>query len=212
MKAHTTPKQIKNKQLAEYAAFLRQERLKRPKSALSVSKALGLRVDQLHVLELWQEAELPPEAFRVGLLNKYAEVLQVPPISQRKRYKRPTITHEDHSGKHFILSRIAVGGALSLVTLIVVAYIGWAARSLIARPSLTLLEPRGDGAVSSNSVVVSGRVGAETLVRINGQAVSVGEDKQFSDRVYLRRGENDVTVTAINSLGRRSEITRRLYY
>lgn len=200
----------KDVQLAAFAEYLRATRLQQGATLHRTAKALSIDKEQLVALETWDESSLPPESYRVGLLNAYAQVLGVDPIKPRRKAVRP-VAYGSPTGRRRVLSRWLVGGAGVAVGLLLLTYVSWLSQSLLSKPKLIVYEPVNDLVQAPEYITVSGKTGRQTLVRIDGQPVAVADDGYFSYGLYLRSGQNTITVTAINSLGRQSTVTRAVY-
>jgi hypothetical protein len=67
-----------------------------------------------------------------------------------------------------------------------------------------------EGERHGEAATVEGRVGAASLVTINGAGATVGADGRFSARVPLREGGNRIAIQAEDLAGRHRDATRTL--
>ena len=206
----TSAQTQKDDQLAAFAAHLKKERLRQGRSILRTAKSLAIDRERLIALENWQENNLPPHSHRVGLLNTYADLLQVESIGKKSGRNSSQILLRT-SVKTRILSRAIVGGIASVAVLTTIGYLVVIGRSYIAKPPLAINEPAVDTSVLTSSVKVVGKTSKQTIVRVDGQPITVGDDGVFSSEIFIRPGENTITVSAINSLGRQSVVQRHVY-
>jgi cytoskeletal protein RodZ len=205
----TTAQAAKDKQLAAFAAHLHNERIRQNRSVMRTAKALAIERKRLIGLELWEKSQLPPEPFRVGLLNSYADLLGVATISPaqprlRSRQLLGTV------GRTGIVSRWLVGGVVSVAILSLAAYVFLTGWSYFAPPKLMVTQAT-QYVTKNDFIQIQGTTSKQTIVRIDGQAVTVDEDGRFTSGVYVRSGQNDITITAINSLGRQATTTYHVY-
>ena len=83
-------------------------------------------------------------------------------------------------------------------------------------PTLNVTSPVEGLLTNSNKVTVAGTAAAGSdavtlsSVKINGEAVSVGEGGAFSKEITLQEGENTITVVAEDSIGKTTSVTRHV--
>lgn len=83
-----------------------------------------------------------------------------------------------------------------------------------AAPTLEVTSPAEGLLTNSDKVTVSGTAAAGSdsvdlvSVKINGQEATVGENGEFSEEITLSEGENLITITAEDSLGKTTSVTR----
>ena len=83
-------------------------------------------------------------------------------------------------------------------------------------PTLNITSPTDNLLTNSNKVTVAGTAAAGSdavtlaSVKINGEAVSVGEGGAFSKELTLQEGENTITIVAEDSIGKTTSVTRHV--
>ncbi len=83
-------------------------------------------------------------------------------------------------------------------------------------PTLNVTSPTDNLLTNSNKVTVAGTAAAGSdavtlsSVKINDEAVSVGEGGAFSKEITLQEGENTITVVAEDSIGKTTFVTRHV--
>lgn len=203
----------KSRQLGEYAHFLRSQRLAQGRSLERTAKSLAVSKEALQMLENWESNRLPKGPYVVGLLNAYAELLGVPAIRTRRR----TMVHLNRSlfsaesKQTLIVSRLVLVAFAVICALLVAGYLLSTSLSLVAKPELTVFEPSENVLTNNGKITVVGRTGRETAVRVNGVPVVVEEDGAFKYDVYIRQGQNNLEISAVNTIGREHKVIRRVY-
>lgn len=82
------------------------------------------------------------------------------------------------------------------------------------RPNLQISEP-DDGKVitgGDKSVKISGKTDTDVQVTINGAPVIVDQGGNFSSLQSLNEGDNNFTISATNTAGNNTEISRKVTY
>jgi cytoskeletal protein RodZ len=155
------------------------------------SYARALNADETYFLELYEE-----ESGRVDLLSPH----RLP----RERVKK----HQ-----FFVATHLLSGAVLGVCALAVIAYLGFQANRLLSAPTIALLNPADDSAVTSALLPVSGTVESkEVQVKINGHDVVVKDDNTFSTTLDLVRGLNVITVEAKRRYSHPATIYRRVVF
>jgi len=111
-----------------------------------------------------------------------------------------------------VASRFVKFGALGLVAIAIVSYLGSQLVAITAPPELVILSP-ADGLQTPDAIVrVSGQVEDEATVRVNGIDVLLGPDGTFETEVALERGLNVITVEGAKRYSRSATEFRRVIF
>lgn len=104
---------------------------------------------------------------------------------------------------------------LALVTIFLVAAIGYyfwhQIRSFVSGPVITIFEPVEDIVTSEGKITLSGKADPQSILKINGTAVTLSAEGSFYQTLYLNKGSNYIKLMAINRQGRTSEVIRRIF-
>ena len=76
-------------------------------------------------------------------------------------------------------------------------------------PSLQLLSPE-EGEIFKEKVLVLGKTDKDVSVKVDGTLISVSDNGQFSEQIVLPRGDDIVTIEAINRQGKKTTINRKV--
>lgn len=155
------------------------------------SYSRALNADETYFLELYEE-----ESGRTDLL--------APHRLPRERVKKRSF---------FVSTHLFSGIVLAVAVLAIVVYLGYQANRLLSAPTIVLLHPVNDAAVTSALLPVSGTVeNTEVQVKINGHDVVVNDDHTFSATLDLVRGLNVITVEAKRRYSHPAIIYRRVVF
>lgn len=180
-------------------------------SLQEVSKATHIQVKYLEHLENGEYDKLPADVYVRGFLRSYARYLNIDEQAFIKLYERERHIQENlgRDTKKFetasfspaslvITSRTVVVGIIALLVLGAFFYLYREFQSFAAVPRLVILSPHNGEKVETSEVTVNGKTDKGSQVSINNQAVFVGNDGVFSDKLILQPGMNSVTVTTTN--------------
>lgn len=193
---------------------LKTARLRKKFKFDEIEEATKIRARYLDAMERDDYRALPGPVYLPGYLTRYANFLGLPAGEIVARYRneqgRSTV---GSSKKHFRTSkeleelRFTVTPrtfAVATVALLVVGlttYVGWQVRKFSAPPSVSITSPTTDS-VSTDEVIIKGETYPTASVTINGQPVGVDFGGEFSQKVGLSRGVNNIEIKSSNRAGR----------
>ena len=111
----------------------------------------------------------------------------VDPLGEKTFYWTPKMTFI------FFVSVLILGFTYFFVR----QYVGFS-----SAPELEIYSPV-EGQVIKEKVEVSGKTHPEAAIKIDGTLISISEDGSFKEEVILPRGENFLTIEAINRQGKK---------
>lgn len=151
------------------------------------AKRLGVRWEAIEErykqeISVYHQPELP-------LRNE--NVLPEAAKRQRKRTSN-TAAHE----RPLVVGRWVGLGAIVLVLVTIIMYFLWGLARLSTPPELVITHPTEDVIVSERSIDITGRTAPESIVEINGQAVDLETNGEFTEEIFLHEGLNEIIVTS----------------
>ncbi len=198
--------------------------LKARRQALRLSLAqveldTKIRGKFLTALESGDYATLPNDIYSRGFVQHYASYLglEALPIAaayaaerggiEESRTNRPKLARP----RRFVLTAPLIA-AISVMGIMVIifGYIVWQFSSLAAPPSLTVISPVPDQALTGSVVDVSGNTVPGADVTVNDSPVLTDTDGNFNEKVALQEGINPIRITSKSKLGKTTTITRNV--
>jgi len=192
-------------------------------SLQEISKATRIQAKYLEYLENGEYDKLPADVYVRGFLRSYARYLNIDEHAFIKLYERERNIQENlgmdiqpikrkvfSPASLVITSRSIVVGFIFLLVSGAFFYLYKEFKSFAAAPRLIILEPSNGETLSSSEVVVRGKTDKGSQVTINNQAVFVGNEGEFSDKLILQPGMNAVTINATNRFGKAESETLSL--
>jgi hypothetical protein len=76
------------------------------------------------------------------------------------------------------------------------AYLGFYLKRIVSAPDLTVWEPAGNLKTTSTVWEINGQSEPEAEIRINGEEVLSAKNGDFSLLVNLKKGLNNITISA----------------
>ncbi len=76
-------------------------------------------------------------------------------------------------------------------------------------PTLELLSPK-NGEIFKEKVIIIGKTDKDASVKVDGTLISVSDEGEFSEQIVLPRGDDIITVVAINRQGKKTTVSRKI--
>ena len=198
---------------------LRQARLAKSIRLEDVSRRLHIRQEYLNYLEEERLDRLPAGLYGKSFFREYAAFLgikdkglletvearltagnQADPFSQKMIKK----------SQFLVLPKIIRNLAAALAVCLCLLYLLFYFKKIVSPPELAIVSPANNLATSSLTFVIEGRTDKEAEVRINGELVLNNHAGAFSQMVNLKRGMNEITITAKKKYSREKTINRQI--
>lgn len=179
---------------------------------VEASRNTKIQARYLEYLENGQYEKLPADVYVKGFLRSYARFLGVDEAALIKLYERErNIQANLEPEKHHSPTRpslpisslvITPRTIVLIVTALVVAgvfgYLYREFQSFAAEPRLVILEPAPGSIVETSEITLLGKTDKGARVSVNGEAVFVGGEGDFSEKLTLQSGLNTITIVSIN--------------
>ena len=201
--------------------ILKEKRKEKSLTLVQVERAIKIKQKFLKFLERDSFEKFPSEIYARGFIKNYAEFLGLPSEKVlaifrrqfRKKENSPPFKKLTRGESFFRITpeKIKVGFVLTLF-LLFSGYLFWQYRLLTRGPSLTLTEPPRNFVAHKEEIRVRGRVEPDTRVFINSEEVYPDEKGEFSQRVLLSEGVNQIIIVAENKAGRRRMVKREVVF
>lgn len=76
-------------------------------------------------------------------------------------------------------------------------------------PALELLSPK-NGEIFKEKVIIIGKTDKDASVKVDGTLISVSDEGEFNEQIVLPRGDDIITVVAINRQGKKTTVSRKV--
>lgn len=107
----------------------------------------------------------------------------------------------------FPLRNVLLVGCSVILTLVLLAYLGYQARFLIMGPHITLLET-GRSPTNEPVAALVGEAENITYLTLNGRPIFTDQHGVFNETLVLNQGYNLITIVARDRYGREQTITQ----
>lgn len=190
------------------------------------ANVLKISKDYLGYLEKGEYENLPGEVYTKNFIKAYGTYLGLDPDELEHIYRRERTVQKNLntlstfvmrepakiiSQFHMIsLPKILKNTFIFSIVLVCLLYIGFKVEAIISPPELEILYPSVDILTKDKFITIQGRTLDGTHVIINDQNVLIGEDGKFSQKINLRDGINEITITAKKDHSKDNSITRRV--
>jgi cytoskeletal protein RodZ len=102
-----------------------------------------------------------------------------------------------------------ITGAI-LVTIAVLAYLGFQYVNFISPPQLTVTTPSEGQIVSERILKVIGKTDPQVVIKVNNQPVLISEEGDFSTEIDIFEGTKEIIIKAISRSGKETIIRRNI--
>lgn len=132
--------------------------------------------------------------------------------NSRRMNRRVGNYANSYSRPHFVITPKLIFAIMTIALVAIIGYYFWyQIRSFVSGPAITIFEPAADKVIKESMVILSGKADPQSVLKINGTAVSLSAEGTFHQTLYLNKGANYIKLIAINRQGRTSEILRRIF-
>jgi len=202
-------------------AKLKQARAYRGLGLEMISQRLKIKTAYLEALEEDDYDHLPRGLYHKSYLKKYADFLGLSRedlvvdsvrdlTSKMDEGQNPFSQPLIKKSKLMILPQIIRNFLIALVIVICLFYLALYVKKIFFAPYLILEQPNKNLVQTDNTLVVIGQTEPEAEVRINNELVLDNKDGRFSQTLTLKKGLNNIVITAQKKYSRIKTVIRQI--
>jgi len=198
---------------------LRQARSYKNLKIEDAAKKLNIRAEYLSALEEERFEKLPTGLYGKNFLKEYAKFLGLKPRDLLKNWQEASNTDSAadpfsqkivKKNKFIIFPKIIRSFLIVMAILICFLYLVFYFKKIVFPPDLVITQPDKNLLIQDNSIIISGQTEKEAEIKINGAIVLNNQDGYFSQTVNLKKGLNNITITAQKKYSREKTIIRQI--
>lgn len=197
---------------------------KRKSLALSlegIEKETKIRAKYLEAIERNDFSSFPQSTTVKGFIRNYAQVLGLSAENILAVFRRDFVENE----KGQIIPRGMVEPLdeksfcwtpkltfFVIVFLLIGGFVFFFSRQYLkfnSAPFLEVFSPV-EGQVFRQKIIVSGKTDKDASVKVDGTLITISEKGDFKEEIVLPRGDNIVTIEAVNRQGKKNVVTRKI--
>ncbi len=188
-------------------------------SLAQVEVATKIRGKYLTALEAGNYDKLPNDIYSRGFVQNYANhlgldgaALATDYVAERGGIERGE-THSpqlDRPAKLVFTGKILAVLGLVVIVVSVIGYLLWQMSALAGAPRLDVMSPEQDQSITGSVVEIRGAATPGSDVFIDSSPVLVDTDGNFTEKVAVQDGINEITVLARSKLGKETTVTRNI--
>ncbi len=218
-------KKIQSTKSRSLGSILRSARTKANLSLEEAEVRTRVRLKYLEALEAGAYGHLPAEAYNIGFVRSYAEILKLNPEKVLRMYR------EERSQKHLLPEKdvnlapvkahdwtflitpkvLGIGGAVLMLGGIV-AYIAVQLNHFTQPPTITLSSASSEFTSDKDTVNLKGVATEGSVVFMNNEPILVSPSGHFTQDVQLSPGVNEVVVAAKSRAGKQSQKSVKILF
>jgi len=186
----------------------------------------------IYALEHSKYDELPADVYVYGFLNRYANYLEIKTDEVIKMFDdekrifdsvKSIKRHSDQENKNlikpkpdekwlktpkfFITPELVISVCVGGLVVCLLGYIWFQVKSFAAAPPLEIKNQDAEIVVSIDNLNISGATDPGATLTINGEAVSISADGNFSEDIQLVKGINKIEIIAKNKTNKETKKT-----
>jgi len=200
---------------------LRGGREKLGLSIEQVSEKLRIKVDYLEYLESGNFDDLPEGIYQKNFLKEYADFLSLDKehllkifnnIQKDKKIKKERLfSNQVVKNKYFLaIPKILKNTIIGLIVLFCFLYIAYSFKNIFSEPYLNISFPPDNYTTEERSLDFVGSVSPGTEIFINGKNIVIDVNGNFSKKVNLKEGINQVVLEAKKSYGKQNIVQKQI--
>jgi len=211
------PKKIN--QTENWGDKLRQARYSKKLRIEDVSKKINIRPEYLLAIEDERFDKLPAGLYGKNFIKEYASFLglnakeilknwssQITATSEEDPFSRKILARHKFIIFPKIIRNLLIAAAIAICFLYLIFYF----KKIILPPQLMIIRPAANLALTGTSIVVSGQTEPEAEIKINGEIVLNNHNGYFDQTVNLKKGLNNIIITAKKKYSREQTIIRQI--
>ncbi|MGE5425498.1 MAG: helix-turn-helix domain-containing protein [Bacillota bacterium] len=197
---------------------LRHAREAKKATLEDAAAVLHIRADYLEALENEEYDRLPSGLYGRQFFKEYCQLLKLDyrklvrltPYSKEKEGADPFSQKVLRRHKFLVFPKLFRNALFIGLFCICLLYLLIYFRRLASAPELIVDYPPSNMVTHELSIEIRGQSDPETEVKINNTSIMSTQDGSFSHEVRLKRGLNDITISAQKKYGRESVIERQI--
>ena len=198
---------------------LRQARHYKQLKIEEAARLVNIRADYLIALEEENFDKLPAGLYGKNFLKEYAAFLGLKTAELLNDWRQKSAGEETidpfsqkvvKKNKFIIFPKIIRNSLIVAAVLICFLYLIFYFKKVIFPPDLVISQPSKNLLTASDSIVVSGQTESEAEVKINGEIVLNNHNGYFSQTVNLKKGLNNIVITAKKKYSQEKTINRQI--
>ena len=188
---------------------LNKARIESGLSLEELSQKTKIQIKYLEILEQGDYNSLPGDIYAKAWLKLYGEALgldskelladyKIERSLSEKLYKvvEPKAPKKSFSVLNILNPKNLKLAGITLIVLLLLAYLAWELNNIIAPPKIIIFEPSNNFKTTASSVEIKGQTEPELQLTINNEKVLLNEDGSFSQSINLALGLNNLQISA----------------
>lgn len=192
--------------------ILKEARLKKKLSLSNLEKETKIKKEFIDLIEnnLWDK--LPDYPVVSGFVKNIAVFLDVPAETANAILRRDYLPKKlyinpkpDIESKFYWSPKLTFITGISLLTLLVLSYLGFEYLKFIKPPELEIYNPKNNEIVLENKVKITGKTTTDVILTVNNQPILLDQEGKFQTEVEITKDTSSLLFKAISRSGKITE-------
>lgn len=197
--------------------ILKDARLKKRYSFAFLEKKTKIKKGFIHAIEKEDWETLPEFPVVSGFIKSLASYLKLDIKLAGALLKRdyslkalPISPKPDVESKFYWTPKHTFLVGVSVVMIMVGGYLGFQYFKFLSPPKLEVFEPKDNSVITGREVLVYGKTDPDTVIKVNNQLILINEDGEFTAKIEIFEGSDEISVVAKARSGKETVISRRI--
>ncbi|MDP3917596.1 MAG: helix-turn-helix domain-containing protein [Candidatus Woesebacteria bacterium] len=197
--------------------ILKEARLKKKLSLSSLEKETKIKKEFIDLIEnnLWDK--LPDYPVVSGFVRNLAVFLEISAETTNAILRRDYLPKKLHinpnpdiESKFYWSPRLTFVTGISLLTLLVLGYLGFEYLKFVKPPELEIYNPKNNEVVFENKVKVTGKTTTDVILTVNNQPILLDQEGKFQTEIEITKDTSNLLFKAISRSGKITEKVRNI--
>lgn len=197
--------------------ILKEARERKRYSLKKVESKTKIKKEFIEAIEKSDWAALPDFPVVFGFVKNLASFLEVNSRMAQALLKRDYPPKKlfinpkpDVENKFSWTPKYTFWTGILIVILTILGYLGFQYLKFNSPPSLEVSQPKEGLVVNSRQVIIEGKTDPDATVKVNNQAILVGEDGRFSGKIEIFSGTKEISFEAVSRSGKETIVKRKI--
>ena len=184
------------------------------------AKRLNIRLEYLLAIEEDRFNYLPAGLYSKNYIKEYAALVGIP-AAETKKWLGENLKNINENNNPFsqkivrrqefvVFPKLIKNILLYLIFLACLLYLAFYLKKIIAPPKLIIYQPDKNFKTTENFIEIKGLTEPEAEININGETVLNTNQGKFSSNINLKKGINNITVTAKKKYSGEASVLRQI--
>ena len=192
--------------------ILKEARLKKKLSLSNLEKETKIKKEFIDLIENNSWDKLPDYPVVSGFVKNLADFLDISAETTNAILRRDYLPKKLHinpkpdiGSKFYWSPKLTFVTSISLLTLLVLSYLGFEYLKFIKPPELEIYNPKNNEIVLENKIKIIGKTTTDVILTVNNQPILLDQEGNFQTEIEITKDTRNLLFKAISRSGKITE-------